>query len=292
MATVVAMRAGDHSVRSGIRRVLLTLLGLVVAAAVIVVAVFAWAFYDLTTLPKAPDAAGLARAADTREARDRAVAFADDHTARLKAAAPWAEVLDSSVADRCHAEARSESFGSKPAWSPVVCRRTTVLYAAFDGEIEQRLADLDRAAEGLGWKLRPDGKNLVQQLRHMHSPGGDATAEQTAEALARPNTVSVDHVPGDGRKGVTLTVGVADGKGIPLVMGSWDDRTSLSGPDAKPYLDREHERVVYFDWRRVDAEGLKAKAYAGHRYVMAIGVTQTYATGCPGAECNRAVAPW
>ncbi|TYC73557.1 hypothetical protein [Streptomyces sp. CB01881] len=286
------MSTGENSVRAGIRRVLLTLLGLVVAVAVVVVGLLAWAIHDLTTVPKAPDAAGLARSAETREARERAVAFADEQTARLRAAAPWAEVLDSSVADRCHAEARSGSFGGKPAWSGVTCRRTTVLYAAFDGEIEPRLAELDGAAAGLGWKPRPDGRTLVQQLRHMHSPGSDATAEQTAEALARPNAVGVDHVPGDGRKGIALTVAVMDGKGFPSVNGSWDDRPSLSGPDAKPYLDRESERVVYFDWRRVGAETLKAKAYAGHRYLMAIGVSQVYASGCPGAECNGVGPDW
>ncbi|MFF1908562.1 hypothetical protein [Kitasatospora sp. NPDC058218] len=253
------MSAGDDSVRAGIRRVMLTLLGMVAAGAVIFVAVVAWQVHDLTTVPHGPDAEALARSAATREARDRAVAFGDDQTARLRAAAPWAQVLDGSVADRCHAEARSGSFGGRPAWSPVVCRRTTVLYAAFDGEIEQRLADLDRAAEGLGWKVRPGDRNLVQQLRYAHSPGSDATAEQTAQALARPNSVSVDHVPADARRGITLTVGVADGRGLPWVKDSWDQQPSRSGADAKPYLDRESERVVYFDWRRADTEGSRPR---------------------------------
>ncbi|WP_406202322.1 hypothetical protein OH807_23845 [Kitasatospora sp. NBC_01560] len=265
---------------------MLTLLGMVVAGAVIFVGVAAWQWHDLTTVPHGPDAQALARSAETREARDRAVAFGAEQTARLRAAAPWAEVLGDSVADRCHAEARSGSFGGKPAWSPVLCVRTTVLYAAFDGEIEPRLADLDGALAGLGWKARSDGRSLVQRLQRMHSPGADATAEQTAEALARPNTVSVDHVPGDGRKSTALTVGVADRTGVPPVSGSWDNRPSLSGPDAKPYLDEESERVVYLDWRRADIEAIKAKAYAGHRYLLAIGLTQTYATGCPGATCN------
>ncbi|MEU1419552.1 hypothetical protein [Kitasatospora sp. NPDC005751] len=286
------MSTGGGSAWAGVRRVLLTLSGVVVAGAVILVAAVLWQLHDLTTVPPAPDASALARAADTRAARDRAVAFADEQTGLVRAAAPWAEALDSSVADLCEARAASGSFGSKPVWSGVMCRRTTVLYAAFDGEIEPRLAELDRALAGVGWKPRSGGRDLVRELHYQHSPGGDASAEQTAEALARPNSVAVDHTRGAGQNSVTLTVAVADGKGLPRIRGSWDDSSTLRGPDAKPYADGESERVVYQDWRRVDAEALQAKAYANHRYLLAIGVTQLYAAGCPGATCNGSAPSW
>ncbi|MEU6234046.1 hypothetical protein [Kitasatospora sp. NPDC047058] len=259
-------------------------LGLVAAVAVISAGAFAWVMYDLSSLPPAPNAHKLAEAADTRAARDRAVAFADEQTGRLRAAAPWAEVLDSSVADLCHAEAHSAGIGSKAVWSSVLCSRTTVLYAAFDGEIEPRLAELDRAVAGLGWKPR-DVKGLVEQLHYMHGPPGEASPEAAAAAEARPNDVGVRFGLA-AQRGTQLTVAVGDRRGLPLVGGSWDGWKSEHAVDGKPYTDRDNERAVYLDWRRVDGEALTAKAYAGHRYLVVIGVAQGYATGCPDATCD------
>ncbi|MER5862896.1 hypothetical protein [Kitasatospora sp. NPDC002040] len=226
--------------------------------------------------PEPPDVAAVAGAAPTLTAHQQAAAFSDLLAAQLRAATPWAAFQDSSVADLCRTVLVAPRRSAAPQWSPVGCSRTTVVYVAFDGDLEQRLADLDRTMVGLRWTPGPSdgsdpGAGLVRQL---HRDG--------------PNSVAVHHhptgAPPDDPAAAVLTVAVADrpaaGSGLPLVPGSWDDWHGVGDADGRPDPGRPNrsDRAVVLDWRRVDGIELSARAHARHRYLAAFGLSQVYTT--------------
>ncbi|WP_194916804.1 hypothetical protein [Catenulispora rubra] len=100
-----------------------------------------------------PDVVKAAQSATARSADQAVSAQVDSRVGQVRAALPWAAYLGTTVADVCQTvHTPSGSFGARSTWSPVTCTRTDTVYEAFDGDLQQRLAQLDGVLGGAGWR--------------------------------------------------------------------------------------------------------------------------------------------
>lgn len=259
---------------------------LVTVIAVVVLAV--WSISRIFSPPTPPDVDAQANAPGTRVADQGAEAQADYQLKQLRAQTSWADQLGRSVVDLCRSGLISGSFGSWGSWSPVSCQRTTIVYLAFDGDVQQRLAELDQTLDALGWQSRNPQQGLVAQDRYMHQPPYGADPAQSAQAEARPTDISVDYVS---RQAATaaLSVEVSQTPSILVLPGSWDDWSSAHSPDGRPYQNDQFDRVVYVTWQPVNAPALVRTT--AHRYIAAFDFGTTYYTQPQPAPTPTDLAP-
>ncbi|MFJ9516994.1 hypothetical protein ACIRPK_01780 [Kitasatospora sp. NPDC101801] len=256
--------------RTLIRRVTL---GVAVVGSV-AVGLFWWALLSLPGHAEPPDVTAMANAPATRAADQAAAELTDSQLGLLQARTPWAEQLGSSAADVCFSQSRSGSFGSGEHWDPVTCRRAGTSYLAFDGEIWQRLDDLDRTVAALGWT--PDGGAwLTDADRHLQAP--DSPVHPAATESAYPRKVPVRLYLSYTRMHtgpLTLTIDVLELPAAPATAGgrgSWADARS---PGGLPYRNDSSARAVYFTWRPVDPSALLGST--PHHYVAAFSFDAKY----------------
>jgi hypothetical protein len=257
--------------------------GCLVVVVVLLVAWLGWSVYRWGH-PTPPDVKSFARSAATRAADRAATATANRQISRFREAAPWATYLGTSTVDACSSQSGTSSFGARPHWAPVTCRRTTAAYLAFDGDVGRRLGQLDAVTRKLGWAAPPFGRQdpsgaLVAALADQRQPPDGAGPSEVKEAAARPADVFVDYTlpPGqDTPKGLQLQVGVAQNPGVP---GNTD--ATYIDPSKKPRSTASDYRSVYFTWQPLSAKSVTARAYRTHAYTLAVTVTSTYATELP-----------
>ena len=259
-------------------------------AAVVIVAEVAvlagWFVWSLNGAmhPTPPDVDTFAHSVAVREADREATDVASSQIDAFRKATPWATYVGSSVTDLCHAEIRSAFVTFSSAWSPISCQRTTVVYEAFDGNIQLRLRQLDGVAQSLHWQpqsqvgQQPWG--LVAALAYARQPPGGADPSQSAEAAARPADVSVRYPP-LAATGVTpastSVVAVSVGQQPTEVTASgWDDWAGTWGTSRRPYGNDDSDRTVYLTWNPVSAKALAKTGYASHGFMIAIAVSSTY----------------
>jgi hypothetical protein len=259
-------------------------------AVVALVGLVAWLIFQALSPPAPPDVAAQANAPGTRTADQRAGAQQDSQLTQLRAQTPWADQLGRSVVDLCVTRLISGAVGSWGSWSPVSCQRTTTVYLAFDSDVQQRLAELDRTIGTLGWlpPQAPQQPGLLAQDRYLHQPPDGADPTQSAQAEARPTDLAMYYVS---RQAATagLSVGVNPAPVVPILPGNWDDWPGSHSPDARPYQNDELNRAVYFTWQPVNAPDL-GRATA-HRYIAAFAFRTTYYTQPQPAPTPTAPEP-
>ncbi|GAA1982983.1 hypothetical protein [Kitasatospora viridis] len=108
-----------------------------------------WWAYHLVR-PSPPDVAAVARASGTRALGQSAASLTDRQIGSLKNGLGWAEAGGTAVVDECGADL-GRGLGPFSYWGPVTCGRSVTLYLGFDGELRDRLADIDRVVAALGW---------------------------------------------------------------------------------------------------------------------------------------------
>lgn len=259
--------------------------GCLVVVVVLLVAWLGWSVYRWDH-PTPPNVKSFAQSAATRAADRAATATANRQISGFREAAPWATYLGTSTVDACSSQGGSSSIGARPQWAPVTCRRTTAAYLAFDGDVGQRLGQLDAVTRKLGWATPPSGRQgpsgaVVAALAYQRRPSDGASPSQVKQAAARPADVFVDFtLPAnkDASKGLRLQVGVAQNPGVP---GNTD--ATYVDPSEGPHSTASNYRSVYLTWQPLSAKSVTARAYRTHAYTLAVTVTSTYATELPQA---------
>ncbi|GAA3020701.1 hypothetical protein GCM10020229_34880 [Kitasatospora albolonga] len=258
---------------------------LVVLPAVAGVAV--WGYLSLRPEPQ-PGVEKVARSAAARAAGGVVSARLDGQLGQLGAALPWATRLGATVADVCETDTVDHGFAiTRDTWLPVTCTRTVTVYSAFDGDFKERLRQVDTALSAAGWRAGevPNRAGteggLVEALAYAHSPGGGASAEETAVAAARPNVAWMQYtlplkddfvVPAEARGNggrPTATVQMAQAPHLPYL----DDGTALHDVALKYPTVRTR---YYVDWQQYGRDRLAADAYPAHGAVLVVSVRAGY----------------
>jgi hypothetical protein len=244
---------------------------------------YMWWDFDHRFHRPPPDVAAFARADATRTASASAARADNALLKKLSSAVPWAVPLGTSVADSC-TSVNQGSFGGD-RWSPISCTRSTVLYAAFDGELHTRLHQLDTAIDTQGWAGTPSGGppgTLTAMATWMGQVGGDppsGTATPSPSASA-PKQIAL-FVRYDRRSNGTLDtaaqraqprlqVGVAGRPYSPFA--STGDNQALDGPPTR----LASEGTVYRAWHPLSTDAVARSAYVSHHYVVAFSITSAY----------------
>lgn len=232
-----------------------------------------------------PDVAAFARADTTRTASADAARTDSASLKKLAAAVPWAVPLGTSVADTC-TSLEAGSFGGR-TWSPISCTRYTVLYVAFDGELNSRLHQLDAAIDAQGWAGAPSGgppDTLTAMATWMGQVGGDPPSGKATPSptVSPPRQISLfvrytlrsaggldTHASAAAPH---LQVGVAGRLNSPSA--DTGDIQALGGPPQK----LGGEGIVYRAWHPLSTDAVARSAYAEHHYVVAFSITSRYIT--------------
>ncbi|MEV7025626.1 hypothetical protein [Kitasatospora sp. NPDC093558] len=218
------------------------------------------------TPPDPPDVEAMANASSTRSAGREAAERMNGQIAQLRAKAPWAEQLGTSVLDRCESELRVAVAFASGSWELASCERTTSVYVAFDGDLRERLAELDGSIDAQGWKSRaePRSAGLVAADRYLHQPPVGAKPEESASAEARPTLVWVEYaLPGEGPTSTELSVGVTQAPAMP--PGEDDRPNQYDDHGRRPYANDDTHREVVFTVEPLRAKELVQKT--AHKYV-------------------------
>ncbi|WP_405020476.1 hypothetical protein OHV05_30120 [Kitasatospora sp. NBC_00070] len=271
--------------RTLIRRVTL---GVAVVGS-LVVGLFWWALLSLPGDAEPPDVTAMANAPATRAADRAAAELTDSQLGLLHARTPWAEQLGTSAADLCFSRSWSGSFGSGERWDPVTCRRTGTTYLAFDGEIRQRLDELDHTVAALGWL--PDGGTwLTDADRHLQAP--DSPAHPAATESAHPRQVPVRLHLSYTRLHtgpLTLSIDVLEVPAVPAGAGSWGSWADTRSLGGMPHQNDSSARAVYLTWRPVDSTALLGST--AHRYVAAFSFDAKYYVEPPAHSPEPSAPP-
>ncbi|WP_157856335.1 hypothetical protein [Actinacidiphila yeochonensis] len=259
------------------------------ATAVLAVALLGWRVYRYWH-PTPPDVRSFARSATTQAADRAATATADSQVSAFRKATPWATDLGTSRVDLCGSESRTGSIGARPQWSRVSCQRVTTLYLAFDGDIGQRLRQLDAATGTLGWVPPPSQHRgpsdaLVAALAYERQPPGDPDPAQSAEAAERPADIQVAYtLPArpDSSDGPRVVLGVAQKPRAPRT-GFVGGISDLDGTSKRPHGNDQFDRTVYLTWKPLSPTALAAAGYGAHAFTLSLSITSTYATELPPA---------
>ncbi|MGF1426093.1 hypothetical protein [Kitasatospora sp. LaBMicrA B282] len=239
----------------------------IIALVAVFVAWIGWGFWSLYERghPDPPNVKAVAYAPAVRAADQQVTALMDSQLPQLRAQLPWAEPLASSLVDFCESDERfSGSFGGSDSWSPVVCRRVAVAYVGFDGDLQQRLTELDQTVAALGWSTGPT-QGLAAQFNAAHQPLPGVDPEAAAQAAAAQRfTVGADYRRSATGPGVTLSVEVGRLPGPPHAPDSKDDQPWLAGVGSDG---KAGSPDVYLTWQPVLAPDF---AKTGHQYVAAI----------------------
>ncbi|MFG2909940.1 hypothetical protein ACGF13_33400 [Kitasatospora sp. NPDC048286] len=256
-------------VRFWLRWVLVAVLG----AAVVFGSWAGWRLYRDTAIPAPPDVPGLARAADTAEARRAAEGRMADRIDRLPELLPWAQGLGRSTVDVCRTDYRGDLW-IRGKWLPTACERTVNVYLAFDGaDVRARLADLDGYLDGQGWRSAQRWKGLVAADEYDHLPPADPAPEEAQEAAARPITPSVEfEAATDEAVRTELVVSVARPPGPERLTSGEDYWYEKYG--SRRYRNDEGQRSEYLTWQPVRPSEVTRAAEG--RYVVVLGFTTRY----------------
>ncbi len=260
---------------------------------------FGWSLHQAAH-PTPPDVGAFARAAATREA-DRAVTtMTDSQINAFREATPWAAYVGESTVDVCQSQIRSAFVTFHPLWSPVSCARSTTLYLAFDGSLQQRLKQLDEVTQqSLRWQAPSSNgagpaEGLAATLAYERRPPDGAEPSQSAAASARPADISVRYsLPtGSRTSGVSgPTVSVAQ-KPAELQTDFWGGFAGLDGTAKQPYGNDADDRSVYLTWKPVPPKALAGTAYTSHGFLLSVSFTSSYATQQPARPAPTSPAPY
>jgi hypothetical protein len=237
--------------------------------------------------PAPPDVKALADSPAAREADRAATASTTRQIARLRKATPWATYLDTSVTDLCQSRIQSAALTFHPHWSPVSCLRYTVVYAAFDGDIQRHLRQLDTAVGALPWQpTDPPGSppgGLVAELAYLRQPPDGADPSPSTEAADGPANLSVRYArrgapdaPAPAKGAPSLTVSVAQSPTPPQAGGWDDDGATGNGRSKRPYGNDDMNRSVYVTWHPLSSAAVAASAYTAHEFTMAVALSSPY----------------
>ena len=235
-------------------------LRVVMALLAVVVLLFGWGIWQLRRQqnPSPPDVRALADSASARTADHAATQLTDHQLSLLRAATPWASYLGTSVVDGCTTELMGGFMAS--TWTPAGCERQTVVYAAFNGDIQQRLRQLDTAVDALHWHSQ---QTLLSKLDAFQQPPGDTTAEVSADYGPDPDP---------GPQPDSLDVSVTQKPGLPQGYGlaGWQAEVNPQASLGNSY------RAATVAWQPLSAAALAKAAYAAHGYLLAFTFSAGY----------------